>query len=99
MTAQLPRMETRTPASTAIRLSLLDRPEAAETMTIEDVSRHGARALTAMQWRQGERVLIQALKGTFRAHGRIVYCKPAENVAGQFMVGLEFFSPTGKWEE
>ncbi|HEV2422317.1 MAG TPA: PilZ domain-containing protein [Candidatus Acidoferrales bacterium] len=99
MTARLPRMETRTPASTAIRLSLLDRPEAAETITIEDVSRHGARAFSAVPWRQGDRVLVQALKGTFRAHGRVVYCKPIEDAAGRFVVGLEFFSPTGKWEE
>jgi len=99
MTARLPRMEARTPASTMIRLSLLERPEAAETITIEDVSRHGARAHSTIQWTQGDRVLIQALKGTFRAHGRIVYCKPAENAAGRFVVGLEFFSPMGKWEE
>ena len=99
MTARLPRMETRTPASAAIRLSLLDRPEAAETLTVEDLSRHGARAFAAIPWRQGDRVLVQALKGTFRAHGRIVYCKPIEDGAGRFVVGLEFFSPTGKWEE
>lgn len=98
MSARLPRMETRTPASTAIRLSLLDRPEAAEIITVEDLSRHGARAFAANQWVPGDRVLVQALKGTFRAHGRIVYCKPIEKVDGRFVVGLEFFSPTGNWE-
>lgn len=99
MSARLPRMEARTPASTAIRLSLLERPDAVETIMIEDLSRHGARALTAVQWNQGDRVLVQALKGTFRAHGRVVYCKPVEDAAGRFVVGLEFFSPTGKWED
>ncbi|MGB6876469.1 MAG: PilZ domain-containing protein [Candidatus Acidiferrales bacterium] len=99
MTPQMPRMEARTPAKAAIRVSLLDRPESSETLAIEDVSRHGARAFAAVPWRQGDRVLVQALKGTFRAHGRIVYCKPIEGARGRFVVGLEFFSPTGKWED
>ena len=97
--ARMPRMETRNPANTAIRLSLLEQPETSETLALEDVSHHGARAFAAVPWKQGDRVLIQGLKGTFRAHGRIVYCKPSENPVGRFVVGLEFFSPTGKWEE
>lgn len=55
--------------------------------------------MATIPWRQGNRVLVQAVRGTFRAHGRIVYCKPADTSAGRFVVGLEFFSPTGKWEE
>lgn len=81
-----------------MRITLLERPEASETLAIEDISSHGARACAVVPWRQGERVLIQALKGTFRAHGRIVYCNPIEGDHGRFVLGLEFFSPTGKWE-
>lgn len=99
MTDQLPRMEARLPAKAAIRVSLLDQPEASETLAVEDVSRHGARAFAAVRWGQGERVLVRALNGTFRAHGRIVYCNPLDGAHGQYVIGLEFFSPTGKWEE
>lgn len=99
MTAQMPRMETRSPAKAAIRVSLLEQPETSETLAVEDLSRHGARAFAAVPWKQGDRVLVQALNGTFRAHGRIVYCKPTEETVGRFVVGLEFFSPTGKWED
>lgn len=99
MTPQMPRMEARTPAKVAIRISSLDRPDASETVAIEDLSRHGARAFAAVPWKRGDRVLVQALKGTFRAHGRIVYCNPIQDAIGRFVVGLEFFSPTGKWED
>jgi hypothetical protein len=99
MTDQLPRMEARLPARAAIRVSLLDRPEACETLAVEDVSRHGARAFAAVPWRQGDRVLVRALKGTFRAHARIVYCNRLDGAHGQYVIGLEFFSPMGKWEE
>lgn len=97
MTARMPRMEDRTPASAAILVTALEPPEASETLTIEDLSRHGARAVAMIPWKQGDRVLVQATRGTFRAHGRIVYCKPSEDLSGRFVVGLEFFSPTGKW--
>lgn len=99
MTARMPRMETRTPARAAILVTTLDPPEASETLAIEDLSRHGARAFAMLPWKQGDRVLVQATNGTFRAHGRIVYCKPVEDLSGRFVVGLEFFSPTGKWEK
>lgn len=97
MTARMPRMEDRTPAKAAIQVTALEPPEASETLAVEDLSRHGARALAMLPWRQGGRVLVQATQGTFRAHGRIVYCKPAADLPGRFVVGLEFFSPTGKW--
>jgi hypothetical protein len=99
MITRMPRMETRTTTKSVIRVSSLEQPETSETLPIEDLSRHGARALSLLYWKQGDRVLVQALKGTFRAHGRIVYCNPSEESAGHFIVGLEFFSPTGKWEE
>jgi hypothetical protein len=92
-------MEARTPAKTTIRVTALEPPETSETLAIQDLSRHGARAVAMIPWKQGDRVLVQATKGTFRAHGRIVYCKPVDDVSGRFVVGLEFFSPTGKWEE
>ena len=99
MTARMPRMEARLPANAAVLVTSLEPPETSETLAIEDISRHGARAMATIPWRQGNRVLVQAVRGTFRAHGRIVYCKPADTSAGRFVVGLEFFSPTGKWEE
>jgi hypothetical protein len=99
MIARLPRMEARIPAKASILVSLIDRPESSETLAVEDLSRHGARAFAVVPWKQGERVLVQASKGTFRAHGRIVYCRPVDDTTGRFVVGLEFFSPVGSWEE
>ena len=97
--ARMPRMETRTPAKSAVRITSLEPPETSESVAVEDVSRHGARAIAAVPWKQGKRVLVQSLSGTFRAHGRIVYCQPDEGSPGRFVVGLEFFWPTGKWED
>lgn len=99
MNPRMPRMETRTPANSAIRITALEPPEISESLTVEDVSRHGARAVAAAPWEQGKRVLIQSLSGTFRAHGRIVYCRPDKKAPGRFVVGLEFFWPTGKLED
>lgn len=91
-------MEKRIPTSSAIRITSLEPPETSESLTIEDVSRHGARAVAAAPWQEGKRVLVQSVSGTFRAHGRIVYCQPDGNASGRFVVGLEFFWPTGKLE-
>jgi hypothetical protein len=99
MTARLPRMEARIPAKATILVSMIERPELSEALAVEDLSRHGARAFAIVPWKQGERVLVQALKGTFRAHGRVVYCRPVDDSTGRFVVGLEFFSPVGNWEE
>ena len=99
MPAQMPRMEHRAPAKAALSVSLLDKPETMETVVVEDISRHGARALASLPWRQGDRVLAKAVKGSFQAHARVVYCKPLEQPEGRFAVGLEFFQPTGQWEE
>lgn len=97
--ARMPRMEVRAPSKIPLRVALLDRPETAETVVAEDVSRHGARALATLPWRQGDRVLAKSVKGNFQAHGRVVYCKPVEDTLGRFAVGLEFFSPSGSLEE
>ena len=99
MPAQMPRMEHRAPAKAALLVSLLDKPETTETLVVEDISRHGARAVATLPWRQGDRVLAKAVKGSFQAHARVVYCKPLDQPQGRFAVGLEFFQPTGQWEE
>lgn len=97
--ARVPRMEARAPAKSAIRIASLESPETSELLTVEDVSRHGARAIAATPWVQGKRVLVRSVNGTFRARGRVVYCEPDETTHGRFAVGLEFFWPTGKWED
>lgn len=92
-------MEVREPAKLALRVSLTEHPETSEVLAVEDISRHGARAFALVPWHQGARVLAKAVKGSFMAHGRVVYCKPLDDVRGRFAVGLEFFSPMGNWEE
>lgn len=99
MTAQMPRMESRAHASAALRVSLLDQPETTEVLTVKDLSRHGARAISAVPWHTGDRVLAKAVKGSFTAYGRVVYCDAVGNEPYRFAVGFEFFSPTGTWEE
>lgn len=99
MAAQMPRMEHRVPAKAALRVSLLDKPETTETVVVEDISRHGARTTATLPWREGDRVLAKAVKGSFQAHARVVYCKPLEQPQGRFAMGLEFFQPMGNWEE
>lgn len=99
MKTRMPRMEERIPASSVIRITSLEPPETSESLKIEDVSRHGARAVAAAPWQAGKRVLVQSASGTFRAHGRVVYCRPDSSAAGRFLLGLEFFWPTGKWED
>jgi hypothetical protein len=98
MAAPQRRIENRAPTNAKILVTSVDRPEVCETLTVENISRSGARALTRVLWKQDDRVLVQSLKGNFRAQGRIVYCKAVDH-GGGFAVGLEFFSPTGKWEE
>lgn len=61
----------------------------------EDVSRHGARVLTARRWRANDRLQVTSLAGNFQSVARVAYCLP---VSGEgFAIGLQLLSPNGRW--
>ncbi|MGH9746203.1 MAG: hypothetical protein ACRD59_08855 [Candidatus Acidiferrales bacterium] len=66
-----------------------------ETTFTENVSPKGARVLSIRRWKQGDRLTITTLTGSFRALARVAYCQlvPEEG----FAVGLEFIEPNGNW--
>ena len=83
------RGESRIPTGIPIELSNLDE-SFAETVTTENVSRHGARVLTTTCWRPHYRVLVTLPRAVQRSHAQIAYC---ELLPGNwFAVGLKFSS-------
>ena len=89
----VPRAETRKSMSVFVELFSFDNSTYEITDTI-DVSPHGARVLSKTPWAPNQRVSIRALGGHLESQARVVYC---EQLAQQYVVGLELQHPTGEW--
>ncbi len=90
-----PRRETRIPMEVGVHISGHRALPGTETTFTENVSPKGARVLSIRRWKQGDRLTITTLTGSFRALARVAYCQlvPEEG----FAVGLEFIEPNGNW--
>jgi hypothetical protein len=90
-----PRRETRIPMEVGVQISGHRALPGTETTFTENVSPKGARVLSVRRWKQGDRLTISTLTGSFKALARVAYCQlvPEEG----FAVGLEFLEPDGNW--
>lgn len=90
-----PRRETRIPMEVGVHISGHRALPGTETTFTENVSPKGARVLSVRRWKQGDRLTISTLTGSFKALARVAYCQlvPEEG----FVVGLEFLEPDGNW--
>jgi hypothetical protein len=90
-----PRRETRIPMEVGVQISGHRALPGTETTFTENVSPKGARVLSVRRWKQGDRLTISTLTGSFKALARVAYCQlvPEEG----FAVGLEFLEPDGRW--
>jgi len=68
-----------------------------EKVTTENVSPHGARAVTSQPWEPGEQPQLSRRIGDYQLSAQVVYCQPL--AGGNFRVGLEFRSDSMAWEE
>ena len=89
------RMEARVPMTVAVNISSLRPLPGVETVFTENVSRHGARVVSARRWTPGDRLRFALLPGTFRVDARVVYCRAQRE--NEFAIGLEFLEPAGGW--
>ncbi|HYM35834.1 MAG TPA: PilZ domain-containing protein [Steroidobacteraceae bacterium] len=85
------RVGRRTAVHVAAHLEALDKPSIRETVSIEDISTHGARVLTSRHWRPRERVIVSDLFSSFRAIAEVVYCRSADK--GLCVIGVKFDEP------
>jgi PilZ domain len=60
----------------------------AETTTMTNISRNGARVLTHRRWHPGQQLAIATVTGNFQRQARVIYCFPM--IDRRFCVGLEF---------
>ena len=91
------RIEKRLSMSVPVYLTAVTEPRSHELTTTENVSPHGARAISKRSWRSGEKVLIAPLPGEFPQVGRVVYCET--RTGGRFRLGMEFSDRSVKWAE
>jgi|SRR5690348_5176112 hypothetical protein len=99
MALRMPRLEIRDPAKAELHVFLTEHPETRETVLVENFSPHGARALSSHPWHHEDRVVAKAVKGSFLALGRVVYCTSLDHGHEGFTIGIEFFFPSGDLEE
>ena len=89
------RIQKRTPATVALRISSAKQPFIAEWVFTENLSLHGVRVVTGRAWEPGERVVVTSYHGTIQSRAKVIYrLKLAE---GRYAVGLEFYSAVGTW--
>jgi hypothetical protein len=89
------RIEKRVPQTVAVQLTSERGAVPAELTFTENISDHGARVRSRWHWRAQEHVLFRSLPGDFHTPARITYCQRVSSV--EFVVGLEFLEPAGRW--
>jgi len=89
------RLETRVPMTMAVNISNLQPLPGVETVFTENVSRRGARVVSARRWSPGDRLSLAVLPGNFRVRARVVYCRAQRE--NEFAIGLEFLEAAGGW--
>lgn len=75
-------------------IACLETPDARatpETVTLENISEHGARVISGRQWNPGDRVVVSDLFGDFHGTAEVVYSQRTHD--GLFAVGLKFDEP------
>jgi hypothetical protein len=91
------RIEKRAAVKVPVHIVPVENALTAETTTMVNVSRRGARVLTGRRWRPGEVLGITSMSGEFRRQGRVVYCHPVAD--GRFCVGMEFSPNSNAWKD
>jgi hypothetical protein len=81
--------------SVPVYLTHVEQPQSRELTTIENVSSHGACAISRRLWQSGEEALVTLLRDEFPLVGTVVYCHA--RTSGGFCLGLEFPDTSGKW--
>jgi hypothetical protein len=91
------RTEKRSAWAARVQLSHPDILLPVEITVAENVSPRGARVVSKRRWKEGDRVLIKALKGDLQWQTQVVYCEimPSSTVA----IGLKRLTAAGQREK
>lgn len=88
------RYEKRVPMSVAVQIAGHSEVPGVEMTFTENVSSRGARVYTSRRWDRDDMLVVGMLRGNFRSPARVAYC---ERQADNYIIGLEFLQPQGKW--
>jgi hypothetical protein len=91
------RIEKRLSILIPVHLASLHDPRDREQTTTENISPHGARAISKQSWRPGEGSIITRTVGGFAQAGRVIYCLPRAGFG--YCLGIEFPDRAVKWAE
>jgi hypothetical protein len=90
------RKDRRIAGRSVVRICAVNDPSVVELTTVENVSVHGARAISKRYWEPGTHVEVKSASGEFlrpvvpKARARVVYCYAVDGIG--FAVGLDFLS-------
>jgi hypothetical protein len=88
------RTEPRAWAAVDLELSTVNGPKLRETTVTENVSHHGACALTAYHWLPDTVAQVRFLYEDVSVRARVAYCSPSRDA---FVVGLQFSTAIDLW--
>jgi hypothetical protein len=91
------RIEKRATVKVPVHIIPVENAITAETTTMVNVSRRGARVITGRRWNPGELLGLTTMSGEFRRQAKVVYCHPAGD--GLFCVGMEFGGSAAGWKD
>lgn len=90
------RTEDRTRVRLHVQLCRSDAPNLREMATALDISPHGARIETVLPWEPGTNILVKALRDSFEAQARVMYCSRQDS--DNFILGIEILHHVkGRW--
>jgi hypothetical protein len=87
------RKEDRVPLKMFVNLSSSDNPSFEIASTI-DISCHGARVLSRVNWQPNQQLSIRSIRGSLKSFGRVAHCQPYTD--DRFVIGIEIYS-SGDW--
>jgi hypothetical protein len=90
------RTEKRSDWAVPVELSHLDLSFPAETTVAENVSPRGARVVSKQRWKEGDWLLIKALKGDQRWRAQVIYCEILPS--STFAIGLKLLATANWWQ-
>lgn len=90
------RTEKRSAWAVPVELSHPDLLLPVEITVAENVSSHGAKVVSKQLWKEGDWVLIKALKGDLQWRAQVVYCEIL--LSSTFAIGLKLLATADWWE-
>ena len=80
----------------AVMLTSLEFTSRTELTFTENISRGGARIITASLWSANDTLVIKSREGDLESEARVVYRQPVRERV--YAIGVQLIAPEGNWQ-